>query len=239
MEETNIIKIVLVDDHKLLVNSMRVMLGKQQNIKIVGEAYNGIQFLELMPKIDFDLVLMDIDMPGMNGIDAAKKALKLKSNIKIISVSMFDDFENYNSVIEAGVHGFVVKTTPKKELIEAINAVMNGEKFFSTRLLENAIEYMSTSEDKKAIKKLLSDREIEVLELICMGFNSVEIAKNLNISNRTVEKHRNSLLKKTKSRNAVTLAVFAVQNNIINLERAKEKCIKSYPTKQLNNRLGK
>jgi len=223
MEEKNSIKIVLVDDHKLLVNSMKVMLGKQKEFTIVGEAYNGIQFLELLPKIDFDLALMDIDMPGMNGIEAARKALKLKPNLKIISVSMFDDFDSYNNVIEAGVHGFVVKSTPKKELIEAINAVMNGEKFFSSQLLENVIEHMATHKDKKVVRKLLSQREIEVLELICVGFSSTEIAKKLNISNRTVEKHRDSLLKKTRSRNAVTLALFAVQNSIIDYDALIQK----------------
>lgn len=223
MEERNSIKIVLVDDHKLLVNSMKVMLGKQKELKIVGEAYNGIQFLELLPKIDFDLVLMDIDMPGMNGIEAARKALKLKPKLKIISVSMFDDFDSYNSVIEAGVHGFVVKSTPKKELIEAINAVMDGDKYFSSQLLENAIEHMAAQKDKKVLKKLLSKREIGVLELICVGFSSTEIAKKLNISNRTVEKHRDSLLKKTKSRNSVTLAVLAVQHSIIDYDALIQK----------------
>lgn len=217
MENTEKIRIVLVDDHKLLVNSMKVMIDKQENMTVVGEAYNGLQFIELLPKLDFDLVLMDIDMPGMDGIEAAKKAKKLKPKIKIISVSMFDDFDSYNSVIEAGVQGFVVKTAQKKELLEAITSVMNGEKFFSEKLLENAIEHMTSQNDKNSIKHLLSCREVEVLKLICKGQNSAEIGEKLNISPRTVEKHRDSLIKKTKSKNAVTLAVFAVQHNIIDL----------------------
>lgn len=209
------IRIVLVDDHKLLLSSMKVMLDKEDHIDVVGEAYNGTDFLELLDKTNFDIALMDIDMPGMNGIEAAKKALKQNPDIKIITVSMFDDFDNYNQVIEAGVSGFVVKNAETRELLEAINSVWRDEKYFSPQLLENAIDYMSNRQDKSKIKYLLSSREQQVLKLLCDGLSSIEIAADLNISPRTVEKHRDALLKKTKSKNAVTLAVFAAKHGLI------------------------
>ena len=132
----DLIRIVLVDDHKLLLSSMKVMLEKEDNIEVVGKAYNGKDFLELMDNLEFDLVLMDIDMPGMNGIEAAKKALSRRPDLKIITVSMFDDFDNYNQLIEAGVHRFVVKNAETRELLEAINSVWRNEKYFSPQLLE-------------------------------------------------------------------------------------------------------
>ncbi|HKK58598.1 MAG TPA: response regulator transcription factor [Salinivirga sp.] len=211
----DLIRIVLVDDHKLLLSSMKVMLEKEDYIEVVGKAYNGKDFLEMMDNIEFDMVLMDIDMPGMNGIEAAREALSRRPDIKIITVSMFDDFDNYNQVIEAGVHGFVVKNAETRELLEAINSVWRNEKYFSPQLLENAIEYMSNRQDKSKVKFLLSKREMQVLRLICEGLSSNEIAADLDISPRTVEKHRDALLKKTKSKNAVTLAVFASKHGLL------------------------
>ncbi len=214
----NTTKIFLVDDHKLLLSSMKVMLNKEKDIKVVGKAYNGNDFLKELDKTEIDVALMDIDMPGMNGIEAAKKAFAKKPGLKIITVSMFDDFDSYNKVIEAGINGFVVKNADKKELLEAIHAVQNQEKYFSPQLLENAIEYMSQHKDKHKIRHLLSKRELQVLQLICEGLSSNEIARDLNISPRTVEKHRDALLKKTKSKNSVTLAVFAARHKLIDTE---------------------
>ncbi len=215
----SVTKVFLVDDHKLLLSSMKVMLDKEKSLKVVGKAYNGNDFLKKLDETEVDVALMDIDMPGMDGIEAAKRAFAKKPDLKIITVSMFDDFDSYNKVIEAGINGFVVKNADKKELIEAIEAVQNHEKYFSPQLLENAIEFMSHQKDKHRVKHLLSKREIEVLQLICEGLSSNEIAADLDISPRTVEKHRDSLLKKTKSKNSVTLAVFAAKNNLIDTEK--------------------
>jgi DNA-binding NarL/FixJ family response regulator len=194
---------------------MKVMLEKDNRIKVVGEGYTGKDFLRALDKKVFDIALMDIDMPEMNGIEAAKKALSKRPDIKIITVSMFDDFDHYNKVIEAGAMGFVVKNAESQELVKAIYNVYDNEKYFSPQLLENAIEYMSKRNDKSKIKYLLSKREDQVLKLICQGMSSSEIAEELEISPRTVEKHRDSLLKKTKSKNSVTLAVFAAQHNLL------------------------
>jgi DNA-binding NarL/FixJ family response regulator len=113
------------------------------------------------------------------------------------------------------VHGFVVKSAHKEELLDAIDVVMANDKYFSSQLLENAIEYMASRKDKSIVKFLLSQREHEVLDLICVGMSSNEIGEELGISPRTVEKHRDSLLRKTKSKNSVTLAVFAVQYGLV------------------------
>ncbi|MCX7987011.1 MAG: response regulator transcription factor [Bacteroidales bacterium] len=206
-------QIFIVDDHKLFRDGLKYILQESGEIEVVGEASDGKEFLELLQYIVPDLVLMDISMPGMNGVDASKIALEKYPDLKILVLSMFGDDAYYNSMIEIGVKGFILKDCDASELKEAIKSVLSGKNYFSQELL---LKLIRDRNEAPTIK--LSRREREVLEYICKGYSTMQISEALHISHRTVERHRASLLEKTNSSNSISLAIFAIKNNLIHLE---------------------
>jgi len=211
-------KVIIVDDHEIFRDGLRFVLSKLGNAEIVGEARNGKEFLEILKTHSTDLVLMDIAMPEMNGVEATTLALEKFPDLKIIALSMFGDEEYYFRMIHAGVKGFVLKTSGKKELEEAVTHVMNGDSFFSNELLRNVIINLSENKLKKNnINVSFTKRELEVLELICKGLSNNEIADKLCISHKTVDGHRTNLLAKTNSKNSINLVMFAIKNKIITI----------------------
>jgi DNA-binding NarL/FixJ family response regulator len=211
------IRVVLVDDHVLFLNGLKLLLDTYDNIEIVGEANDGKQYIELAQNINHDIVLMDINMPVMHGVDATKKINELKKNVKVIALSMFGEEEYYYKMIDAGVSGFLLKNSDISELTNAIKMVHEGGKYFSQELLYNVVKNIKKTEEIVDAQSLLSEREIEILFHVCKGLSNTEIAENLNISKRTVDKHRANLLEKTKSKNTVALVMFAVKNKLISL----------------------
>lgn len=212
------IKIAIVDDHKILRDGIRLILSDQPDIDIVAEAANGKEFIERINDIDCDVVLMDISMPEMNGAETTKKALEIKPGLKILTLSMHNEEEYYYKMIHAGVKGFLLKDSKSNELKEAVLKVASGENYFSQELLRNII--FNLAEDKsqpKKVKLTFTNRESEVLKCICEGFSNFEIAERLHVSQRTVEGHRASLLKKTDSKNTANLIMFAIKNNLVEI----------------------
>jgi DNA-binding NarL/FixJ family response regulator len=207
-------KIILVDDHKLFRSGLKFILGEIDGIEIIGEASNGKEFLDILNHLKPDLVLMDISMPEMNGVEACKIALGQDPNLKILILSMFGEDAYYNTMIELGVKGFILKDTDNNELKTAIQTILNGNSYFSQELLLKIIRNKNSS---PAIK--LSRRESEILELICKGFSTIQISDQLHISHRTVERHRASLLSKTESSNSISLAIYAIKNNLIQIDK--------------------
>jgi DNA-binding NarL/FixJ family response regulator len=205
--------IIIVDDHKLFRSGLRFILSEIGNIEVIGEAANGKEFIELLNYIKPDLALMDINMPEMNGVEACRKALNIYPDLKILVLSMFGDDIYYNTMIDIGVKGFILKEADTNELKTAINSIMNGNSFFSQELL---IKIIRNKNINPSIK--LSHRETEILTLICKGYSTNQISEQLHISNRTVERHRASLLSKTDSSNSISMAIYAIKNNLINLE---------------------
>jgi DNA-binding NarL/FixJ family response regulator len=181
-------------------------------VEVVAEASNGQEFLDLLEYIEPDLVLMDISMPVLNGIDATQIAMKKNPNLNILVLSMFGEDAYYNSMIELGVKGFLLKDADNDELINAINTILRGGTFFSQELLLNLIKNKTENPSINFTK-----REIEILSLICKGYSNIQISDKLNISQRTVERHRSNLLLKTESSNSISLVVYAIKNNIINV----------------------
>jgi DNA-binding NarL/FixJ family response regulator len=206
-------KIIIVDDHKLFRNGLCFILGEIGNIDIIGEASNGKEFIDLLRYLKPDLVLLDISMPEMNGVEASQRALKLYPDIKILVLSMFGDDAYYNTMIEIGVKGFILKDADPNELKSAIDAIINGNSYFSQDLL---LKIIRNKKDSTTIK--LSRRETEILTLLCKGKSTHQISDQLHISDRTVERHRASLLSKTESSNSISLAIYAVKNNLVSLE---------------------
>ena len=205
-------KIVIVDDHQLFRNGLKFILNEIKNVQVVGEASNGQEFLDLLEFIVPDLVLMDINMPVMNGVTASKIALEKYPQLNILVLSMYGETEYYNTMIDIGVKGFILKDIDNKELEDSINKVISGGTYFSQELLLNLIKSKSYNENI-----VLTKREKEVLELICKGYSNQQISDQLFISQRTVERHRSSLLLKTDSKNSISLVVFAIKHKLISI----------------------
>lgn len=206
------IRLFLVDDHQLFRNGLKFILNERKDMEVAGEASNGKEFLDLVDFVKPDVVLMDIGMPVMDGVEATKRALEKYPQLKILVLSMYDESEYYNSMIELGVKGFVLKDMDNKELYEAIRKVNGGGTHFSQELLLSIIK-RKTPENKI----LLTRREKEILDLICKGYSNQQISDKLIISQRTVERHRANLLTKTESRNSISLVVFAIKNRMISI----------------------
>jgi DNA-binding NarL/FixJ family response regulator len=211
------IKIVIVDDHSLFRNGMKLLLTNAGNFSIIAEASNGKEFIELLNTTIPDIVLMDIDMPEMDGIEATTKALEIFPDLKIIGLSMYGEEEYYYKMIEAGVSGFLLKNSDINEVKTAITSVFDGGKYFSQELLYNVVRNIKTSQTNQEVVENLSDREVEVLKQICVGLSNHEIAENLHISKRTVDKHRANLLDKTNSKNTAHLVMYAIKNKLIDI----------------------
>ncbi|MBK8808501.1 MAG: response regulator transcription factor [Bacteroidales bacterium] len=205
--------ILIVDDHQLFRNGLKFILSDCEDFEVIAEASNGEEFIKLMKNLKPDIVLMDINMPVMNGIDASRKALAVNPDLKIVILSMYDDEQYYNSLIELGVKGFLLKDATSDELKTSILRIYNNHTYFSQELLIKIIKNKENS-----VNVNITAREKDVLELICKGLSNTEISEKLFISPRTVERHRANLLEKTSSSNSIKLVLFAIKNNLVQLE---------------------
>lgn len=214
----NLCKIVLVDDHSLFRDGLKYVIGQSENMKVVAEASNGAEFLDIIQTAEPDIVLMDISMPKMNGIEATTKAMKQFPDLKIIALTMFGD-ENYcYSMLQAGARGFILKEAGCDELMLAISKVLNGDNYFSNSILTSIIKSQAVLNKTKNTEEepiKFSKRELELLRLICDGYSNKEIAEKLSISQRTIEGNRFNLLNKTGAKDSVNLALYALKNKLL------------------------
>jgi DNA-binding NarL/FixJ family response regulator len=205
-------KVIIVDDHKAMRDGLSFILDSLNIAEVVAQASNGKEFIELLSHFNPDIVLMDINMPQMNGIEATKIARQILPNLKILVLSMHDDEQYYNSMIQAGAMGFVLKESGADEIKAAIESIDANKPYFSQELLQRLL---NKKNDGDTIK--LTQREREILNLICKGLSNQDIADKLFISIRTVEKHRSDLLVKTDSPNSISLAVYAIKNGWVEI----------------------
>jgi len=210
--------IIIVDDHLIFRQGLKSIILSENIANVIGEAQNGTEFIKLLSDLTPDLVLMDIDMPNMNGFDATKKAIELFPDLKIIAFSMFSDEDYYYKMLDYGVKGFILKTCGINELENAIQNVMMGDSYFSNELLRKIINNLGKQDIAKSSKPdKLTNREIEVLQQICLGLTNDEIANKLDISPLTIKSHRSNLLEKTISRNTPALILFAIKNKLVEI----------------------
>lgn len=209
-------EIILVDDHEIFRNGLKMVLGKLKYCKVVAEASNGELFLELLKEHKPDIVLMDIEMPVMNGIEATKNALKIYPDLKIIALTMFNEDEYIQSMIDAGVKGFLLKNINKETLDKAVQMVLNGGNYYSEELFDFFTKQVTKVADKSKVDIIkLTRREKEILQLVCEGLNNKEIAEILFVSERTVVGHKTNLLSKTGCKNTGSLISYAIKNKLV------------------------
>lgn len=208
--------IYLVDDHNLFREGLRLLLSKVNYVGAIHEASDGQEFIDNLIRINPDMVLIDIEMPILNGIKATQKALEMIPDLKIIALSMYADESYYTQMIEAGAKGFLLKNSNFEQVQRAISDVYEGKSFFSQEIMDGLIRNINR---KKIIRHGtdLTDREVEILYHICKGLSNQEIADQLFLSKRTVDKHRENLLLKTGSKNTASLVIYAIKNGVIEI----------------------
>ncbi len=212
------IKVLVADDHPVVRKGLQLCLARQERVKIVGEAADGDQALRMARELAPDVVLMDISMPGMNGLAVTEVLRKEAPKIKVLVLSVHSTKEYVFRIIQAGAHGYVSKEATPEEVLRAIESVYAGEPFFSPEIARAALNQLVSSGGKKDPFAQLTDREREVLSLIAEGKSNKEIASQLGIGVRTIETHRERIMRRLDIHSVAGLTKFAISNGLITLE---------------------
>lgn len=210
------IRIALADDHQLFRNGLKILLGAFPEFEVIAEASNGRELLKQLSDAPANIVLMDISMPEMDGIEATAAISAQYPDTKVIALSMYGEEEYYYRIVDAGAKGFILKDSDINDVKEAIETVHKGGNYFSQELLYHVIRKIKGREQETKSSSL-SKREKEILLKICEGLSNHEIAETLFISKRTVDKHRANLLSKTNSKNTASLILYAIKNRLIEI----------------------
>jgi DNA-binding NarL/FixJ family response regulator len=215
------IRVILVEDHALVRAGLRALLERAGDIHVLGEASNGQEGVEMTKSLKPDVVIMDIMMPRLNGIQAAEHIQNLKLPANVLLLSMYSEEGLVHQALQSGAKGYVLKTSVSEELLEAVRIVARGETYLSTAvstiLVESAF-HPSTSQSNNPLDNL-SPREKEILQLIAEEYTSIEIANLLTISEKTVEKHRANLMEKLHVRNLAGVVRLAIKYGLIDKDR--------------------
>lgn len=215
------IRVILVEDHALVRAGLRALLERAGDIHVLGEASNGQEGVEMTKSLKPDVVIMDIMMPRLNGIQAAEHIQNLKLPANVLLLSMYSEEGLVHQALQSGAKGYVLKTSVSEELLEAVRIVARGETYLSiavsTILVESAF-HPSTSQSNNPLDNL-SPREKEILQLIAEEYTSIEIANLLTISEKTVEKHRANLMEKLHVRNLAGVVRLAIKYGLIDKDR--------------------
>ncbi|HBF87536.1 MAG TPA: DNA-binding response regulator [Bacteroidales bacterium] len=210
-------KILIVDDHQMFIDGLKALLRKQNNFNVVAEELCAEAALERIKKGGIDIVITDISMIGMNGIELTRLIKNEFSEIKVLLLSMHNDYEIVSDAIMCEADGFILKNTGKQELISALEKISDNGTFYSHEVL--SIMMQKVKKEKKICKEIVmfTEREIEILCLICDDFSSQQIADKLFISRRTVDTHRFHIMEKTKAKTIIGLIKFAVRNDLVKI----------------------
>ncbi len=211
------IRIVVADDHHILLDGLKALLQKQKDIEIAGMYDNGTDLYHALPETMPDVALVDISMPGMNGLQLTHKIKETYPDIAVVALSMFDDTEYITEMMDAGVSGYLLKNVNDKELMDALRAAAEGKMYLSSEISEKIASMVVTNRRRaeKPEEPRLTERELEILKLIANEHSNAQIADMLFISERTVETHRKNMLRKTNNKTIVGLLKYALKNKLI------------------------
>ena len=218
------IRVLIADDHAVLREGLKALFATSGDIKVVGEAENGLEAVDLVHRLTPDLVLMDIAMPGLSGLEAAVRIRKECPGMKVLVLTQYDDKEYILRFLRAGASGYVLKMAPAREVMEAVRLVHSGGLYLDTphasQLVAEALRQKETAPEGSYDS--LTDREKEVLKLIVDGMTSKQIADALSVSIKTVVTHRTNLMEKLGIHNRVELVKFGMRHGLVPLAREEE-----------------
>ena len=213
------IRIVIADDHQIVRQGLRLLLERESGMEVVGEAEDGRSAVDLAKKLMPDVVVMDVKMPDMNGIEASHQILSELPKVKVIALSMYDDHRFVLDMLKAGAQGYLLKDSAFEELAQALRLVMANKTYLSPGVAEIVVkDYVSLgSRSSQSVSSVLTAREREVLQLIAQGKRTSQIADILHIGIKTVDTHRQQIMNKLRTRSVAELTKYAIREGLITL----------------------
>ena len=213
------IKVLLADDHQMFLDGLSSLLSQLKDVQVVAIVNNGKEALEKIPAVAPDLAILDLNMPVMNGIETTKKIVEKYPDVKVLGLTMENDLQSVNQMLQAGAMGYILKNTGKSELELAIRQVTKNEPYLSqsisNQLAQNLLQNFQQKKDNQNALSSLTEREIEILKLIALENSNTEIADLLFISPKTVETHRKNLMRKIEVKNSLGVYKFAVKYKLL------------------------
>ena len=211
----------IADDHQILIDGVKAVLNLEPNMEVPGFSLNGVEVIDWFKENDADVLILDINMPEMDGIEVLKQLRKNSINCEVIVLSSYDDIKLVKEVLQMGAKGFVPKKSAGEHIVNAVNKVATGQQYFTDDVKEKMMQTLLNGQSKDdgsqdgVLISSLTKREVQVLKLVAQQYSTREIANELHISESTVETHRKNLMKKVKVKNSVGLAIFALKNEVI------------------------
>ncbi len=211
------VKIMITDDHSMIREGLKNLLELDGDIEVIAEAEDGMECLDKLESIHPDVLLLDINMPKMNGLEVLKKLKEKRSKIKVLVLTVHNETEYLMKAVDIGINGYVLKDSESSELKKAIFAIYEGETYIQPSLIP-ALNSKMIEKDKDEVKiDNLTRRELEVLKLLAIGMYNKEVAEKLDISERTVKNHVSNIFKKIEVTDRTQAAVFAIRNSLVDL----------------------
>jgi len=214
-------KILLADDHKIVRDGLKSLIKKEVNMEVVGEADNGRKTVQLARDLEPEIIIMDISMPDLNGVEATRQILADSPNVKIIALSMHSDKRYVKAALSAGALGYLLKDSAFEELVEAIRTVNTGRFYLSAGIVGVVVkDYVGSQANKDTLTSdILSAREREVLQLLAEGKRTKEIASDLHVSVKTIETHRQNIMQKLDIYTIAGLTRYAIREGLTSLDK--------------------